>query len=169
MDRLTKGEKIVGIGALVLLIASFLSWAKVEFEGIAGVGGGSESFSAWSDAYGAYLKLGLITALLALILVGIRAAGTNMTMPLSTGMLYLIFSGITALTVLIATLMGPDDAGADAIPGIEVSRGLFMFVGLLAALAMAYGAWMHYQGEQSGATATMGGPTPPMTPPPPAS
>ena len=164
MDRLSKGEQIMGVSFLVLLILSFLKlWAKIEID-TGGLGfDGSQKFSAW-DAYGIIIKLGFLTALLALVLVGMRAGGVNMpNLPMPLGTIYLILAGITAVTVLLTLAVGPDEgAGGFGLVGIEISRGIGLFIGTALALAGAFGAYLHKQGEEPG-PALGGGPA---TPPP---
>ena len=162
MDRLSKGEQILGVSFLVLLILSFLKlWAKIEVDGGAfGVADASSKYSAW-DAYGPLIKLGFLTALIAVIIVGLRAAGVNMPqLPMPLGTIYLILAGITAVTVLLTLLVGPsEDAG---FLGIEVSRGIGLFIGTTLGLAGTFGAYLHKQGGEP-APELGGGPA---TPPP---
>jgi hypothetical protein len=53
-------------------------------------------------------------------------------------------------------LVGPDAEGADAIPGIDVDRGLLLYAGIVLGAAMTYGGYTAMQAE--GTTTT---PTPP--------
>ncbi len=170
ISRLTRGERILGISALLLLILSiFPLWAKYEVSG-GDLGFGieipdaSQRYSAWSAATPFTIKLALVFALLALILVAIRAAGTNVNLPVAPSMLYLTFAGAAAGLLLIGVIMGPE--GNDlSFGGFEISRGPLMFAGLLLGLAMAAGAWLHQQEEGSTAVTPMAG-GPPMVPPP---
>ena len=155
MDRLSKGEQIIGVSSLLLLVLSVLKfWAKVDAGEFGGLLAGDLKFSAWSGAFGFILKLGLFSAILALVLVGVRAGGVTLpTLPLPLGLLYLILTGITAVGLLLALLGGP-------VTGLE--RGVGLFIGTLLALAAAFGAYLHKQGEEPG-PALGGGPA---TPPP---
>lgn len=168
MNKLSQGEKIFGASALLLVVLSFIKfWAKVEVGGdlgdLGGVGGTVRG-NAW-DVLPGYGKIGLFLAILGIVFVLIRAAG-SVQMPVQAGLVYLILGGITALVMVLAAIVGPDDAGAGLF-GVEVSRGPLLFVGAILGLAMAYGGWTEYQA--GGGTATTGMGTPPSTPPPPAS
>jgi hypothetical protein len=171
-NRLTTGEKILGVSGLLLFILSFFKlWAKIEVNSqgvdLGGLASASQKFSAW-DAYGFLVKLGLICALVAAILVIARAAMANLTLPVPLGLVYLGLSGVTLLFVLLALLVGPDESGSGTFFGVsvEISRGIGLFIGTILAAAMAAGAWMHYQSEGSG-TPVVGTTVPPTQPPPP--
>jgi hypothetical protein len=152
LDRLSTGEKIVAGSGILIFILSFIPpWAKVSFLG------SSTSFNAW-DGYGFLIKLGILLALVAAILAILKAFGTNLSLPLSAGTLYLVLAAINALCLLLGVIIGP--AGDDVIPtGVEISRGLLLFVGFALALVQTYGAWAH-RGTEPAGTAT------PTTPPP---
>jgi hypothetical protein len=152
LDRLSTGEKIVAGSGILIFILSFIPpWAKVSFLGE------STSFNAW-DGYGFLIKLGILLALVAAILAIIRGFGTNLSLPLSAGTLYLVLAGINALCLLLGVIIGP--AGDDVIPtGVDISRGFLLFVGFALALVQTYGAWAHRGSEP--ATTTTGTATPP--------
>ena len=154
MDRLSKGEQIIGVSCVLLVILSVLKfWAKVDAGQFGGLIAADLKFSAWSEAYGFVLKLGLFSAILAIVLVGLRAGGVNMpSLPLPLGVIYLILTGITAVGILLALLAGP-------ATGTE--RGIGVFIGTLLALAAAFGAYLHKQGEEPGPALGGGSATPP--------
>ncbi len=100
MDRLTRGEQILGVSGLALLILSFIPlWAKYELntggldiEGVAG----SDRFGAWSEVMPGFVMFALILTILTLVVVAIRAAGTTQ-LPVPAGLVYLIGAGLVAL------------------------------------------------------------------------
>ena len=174
-NRLSRGEQILGVTSLVLIILSLIpGWAKVEFEGLAGEV--SESFNAWGgsndiplyDPYGITLSLAFILALACLVLVVIRAVGARVNMPLPWGLVYLALAGLAALLMLLNTLIGPDEVEGAGEAGVEISRGILLFLGLALTLGMAAGAFLHYSsGEtETTTTATPGAAGPPPTRPP---
>lgn len=167
LNKLTKGEQILGGSAIALLILSFLPlWAKFEVPEIAGFGG-STRFSAWSAAFGFLLKLALILTIIAVIFVVLRAVGTSLNLPVPAWQIYAGTAGLTLLLLLITVLTGPvGDQGS--FGGYEWSRGIAVFIAPLLGAGMAYGAYLHMQEE--GGTSTTGGSTGgTTTPPPPAS
>ena len=171
LNRLSKGEQILGGAAALLLVLSFVPfWAKYETPGIEGGGfdvpGASSRFHAWSAAFNFLTKLGLILAIIALVFVIAKAAGalTNTNLPAPEGLIYLGLAGVSFLLILLTLLIGPQEFGLGGT-SVEVSRGPLLFVGALLGAAMAFGAYLHMQ--ESG-TATTGTGVGPSTPPPPA-
>jgi hypothetical protein len=168
IKRLTRGEQILGVAAALLLILSFIPmWAKVEVSA-GDFGSSSESFTAW-DAYDFFpLKLGLLIALIAVIWVGVRAANVNVSWP--AGAVSLALGGLTLVLLLITILTGPAGGSGESFGGfgVEVSRGIFLWVGIACAAAMAYGGYLAWQESEAGTTSTYGGPAAPPPGPPPA-
>lgn len=165
LDRLTTGEKTLGISGLVLFLFSFFSlWAKFEAN-VAGVPGasGTVRYNAW-DGYGFHVKLAVLLGLVAAALVIARAADVKADIP--WGMVYLGVGGGSLVLMLIGILTGPAGSSGYEIAGssFEISRGLGLFIGTLLSAAMAAGAWMHYSGESSTTTTTP--PPTPQAPPP---
>jgi hypothetical protein len=175
MEKLSRGERIVLFASALLVVTSILPlWASYE----ATVRGGgidqssSESFTVWSDAYTFVPKLAILLALMALGLVIAKIVGANIKLPAATGVIYAAVGGVATLLLLVTVLFGPrefglEESGFEAF-GVEasfdVSRGLFLFLGLVLAAAIAVGGYLHMQEE--GETATTTGPAVP--PPPPA-
>ena len=170
MDRLSTGEKVVGGASLLLLILSFLPlWAKFEAE-FAGIDN-SQRFSGWSAASPFFAKLAFILALVALVLVIIRAMGTDVNLPVPFGLAYLGLGALATLLLLITLLTGPvGDQGTENVGGaeFEYSRGLAMLIGWIVAAAIAAGGYLHMQSESGSGTAAIppaggpaGGPTTP--------
>ena len=152
LDRLSTGEKLVAGSGILIFILSFIPpWAKVSFLG------SSTSFNAW-DGYGFLIKLGILLALVAAILAILKAFGTNLSLPLPAGTLYLVLAAINALCLLLGVIIGP--AGDEVIPsGVDIDRGMFLFVALALALVQTYGAFAHRGSEPADTAGT-------ATPPP---
>jgi hypothetical protein len=162
LNKLSKGERTLGISALALLVLSFLPlWAKFEAPDEF-FGGGSERYGAWSSAFGFLLKLALILTIIALVLVIMKAAGVAMSLPVPTWQIYAVAAGLTLLLLLITVLTGPrGDQGE--VAGFEWSRGLAVFIAPLLGAGMAFGAFQHMSEEGSAPTTTA---APPSAPPP---
>jgi hypothetical protein len=169
LDRLTSGEKLLGVSALGLYIFSFIPfWAKLEFEAP-----GTRSMdrvSAW-DGYGLGVKLALILAPVAVGLVAARAAGPRFHLPVSAwGLVYAGIGGLTLALMLFTALIGPDaPAWASTLPSgahVEISRGPGLFIGTLLAGTMAVGGYQHMQPEDAATAPHTTAPTasPPTTP-----
>jgi hypothetical protein len=157
INRLSSGEKIVlGASALLVVLSFVPAWASYPFG----------NFSAWSGAFGFLVKLALIVAILALVVTGLRASGTQLPdLPIGLGLLYVVLGGVATLGLLIGVLAGPSDGElgvlAEAV-GLDGSRGILLFLGVILAAAIAYGGYMHMQSE--GTTSALGDPSPPPPP-----
>ena len=167
MDRLSTGDKFVAGGGIVLLVLSFLKpWAESDvgqFGDIPGVG--DVEGSAWSEFYGFFpLKLALILAIVAVGIGLAKAAGVEVpTVPPIT---FVAVGGGILLLVLLTMLIGPRGSEIQ-FGGIGIERGLWLWVSIIPAAAMAWGGYMLMQEESTGApprTTSYGGEAPPPPP-----
>ena len=168
MDRLSKGERIVAISSALLVIFSlFPMWATYSFEGLGQ--NESEGANAWDpDAFNFMPKLAILLALAALLLVGIRASGKAISLPVDHGTIYMILGGLAFVLLLLTVIQGPkgieEIAGIQDIdvPGFEfdfdVSRGILLFGSLVLAGGIAFGGYLLKEG--GGIVAAPGGETP---------
>jgi hypothetical protein len=167
LDRLTQGEKLLGVSALWLYIISFIGfWAELEVETP-----GSRSLvrvTAW-DGYGLEVRLAFILALVAAGLVAARAVGFGL--PVAGGLVYVSIGGLTLLLMLLTAVIGPDESGwalYSFLPSdsqIEISRGVGLFVGTLLAGAMVAGGYQHMKSRDPAAPSDTGlTASPPTTP-----
>jgi len=168
MDRLSSGEKVAGGSAALLVLLSFFPlWAKFEAE-LEGFGGSSSRFSGWSAATPFLAKLAFILAIVALVLVIMRAAAVDVELPFPQGLSLAALGGAATLLLLITLLMGPvGDQGTTDFGGasFEYSRGLAMLIGWLVAAGIAAGGYLHMQEESATQTGTPLGGGPPAGPP----
>ena len=169
-SRLSSGEKIVGVcSGLLVLLSFFPLWAKYEYD-VAGFSD-SERYNAWSDAYSFLMKLAILLALTALVLVIVRAVGKNVNLPVNAGLIYVVLGGLSTLLLLLMVITGPKDLGDLGVTGLtsdqldlldaglEISRGIMLFIGTVIAAGILVGGYLHMQGETTG-------PATPTTPPP---
>lgn len=131
VSKLSIGSKVLGGSSVLLLIFSFFAWQKVCVFEIACV-----SASMWGGngaIVGTLAGIGLI-ALIAWEVVGVLGALGNLSLgqPPSKIAAYLGFA-VAALTIL------------KFIFALTESPAFGAFIGLLLALAVAYGAWMRFQ------------------------
>jgi hypothetical protein len=167
-SRLSQGEKIAAVcSGLLVLLSFFPLWAKyeVEFGGVSD----SERYSAWSDAFNFLSKLAILLALTVLVILVVKAVGKDIKLPVNTGLLYVVLGGLSSLLLLLLVITGPRDV--TEIPGVsgvdlsgfedafEVSRGIMLFIGLVLALGILVGGYMHMQNSPEE-------PAAPTTPPP---
>ena len=159
LNRLSKGERLAGIAAIVLFIASFIPmWASVGYEQ-EGNELLPEGFSAKTDlnawsGYGFTMTIALILALVVAGLVLARAAGAldNVQMPAPLGLVYAGAGALILLIMLFSILTGPEgDNEIDiGFGGAYVAeRGLLLFLGTLLAAGVAFGGFLHMREEGS--------------------
>jgi hypothetical protein len=141
MERPTRGEKIIVACGAVLLIASRLPlWAKYEIRDV------EEPVLArldiWSKAFSIIPKFGLFVVLIVLGVVLVRVV-VRASLPWPAGRIYLIGGALSAVSLLLTALIGPDEFGFANVPGFQMSRGPMLVVGWMLAAAMAYGGHLH--------------------------
>jgi hypothetical protein len=155
-SKLSVGDQIAAVSGVVLLIALFLPWygVDVDFAGVTG----SASASAWE-------ALGFIDILLflaALVAIGVPVAKATGSLPddVPGPLLVLVAGGVAVLLVLfrIIDLPTPDFGG-----GVDFSREWGIFLGLIAAVGVAYGGWR--ANEEAPAASTPAAAPPPDAPP----
>jgi hypothetical protein len=175
--RLSEGELIAGIAGLVLLIDLWLDWYGVK---VTAGGGLLKGFSigASANAWESFGLIDIILFLVALIAIGVallRALDRLPDMPWPPATIVTIAGGIAVLLILFRIIDTPVDT--HGVNGIDVSRKIGIWLGLLAAAAITYGGWRAMQeagasfgdfsgprrGAGAGVTADAGASTAPTT------
>jgi hypothetical protein len=182
VDKLSTGEKVAGISAVLLFIFMFFDWFSVEVSGGSGVFTASAvaGGSAW-DALEFIPIVLVVTILAALGVAALRLTDSTYEPPISANAVVSVLGGLSALLILYRIVETP---GGASIPGlsVDVSPTLGIFLGLLAAVGIAYGAYRAMQeegasfadvgdrlsgGSSPGPRAGSAPPPPSATPPPP--
>jgi hypothetical protein len=178
-DRLRTGELIAGVAGVALFIIMFLPWFGFDVGGAAediaesfGVSAPdistSVNFNAWESFDFIDLVL-LVTLIVAVGLATATAAARTVALPVAASALTAGLGILSTILVLYRIIDTPGDA----------DRKYGVFLGLIAAGAIAYGGWrsMQEEGTTFGDQADrlgdrVGGgddapPPPPAAPPPP--
>ncbi|GBC87247.1 hypothetical protein HRbin12_01250 [bacterium HR12] len=139
VSKLSMGSKVLGGSAILLLIFSFFAWQKVCVLEIA-----CASANMWGgngSVFGVLAGIGLL-ALIAWEAAGVAGVLGNLKLgqPASKIAAYLGFA-VAALTIL------------KFLFALTESPAFGAFIGLILALAVAYGAWMRFQEPAVGGTA----------------
>lgn len=152
LQQLSTPLKIAGGAGIVLFISLFLPWYSVSAEGL-GVEI-SESGNAWE----AFSLIDVLLFLAAIAAVGVAVAGAQNRMaalPVPASTLLLAVGGVAALLILYRLIDTPFDDVPDAV---DTGRSWGLFVGLIAAGAIAYaGKLLQDEGTSSGAPGAAGG------------
>ena len=133
MDKLrtlSKGTQItLGASVLLLIDSLFFNWYEVK--------GTSVGESMW---HGIGFLAGIV--LLAIIVwIGLRIAGVNVEVGISNSMITAGLAVLLLLLVLIRVLSKPGGGFA----GNFIERTIWLWIGLLLAIAVVAGAWMSMQ------------------------
>ncbi len=174
--RLTQGEKIAGVSAIALILIMFIfDWfgLKADVSGFTAEG----SRNAWGS-YGFIDIVLFITVAAAIGLALLSASQTEVGLPVAASAV-VAGLGILSVVLIIISIISPPDFGVDLSgTGIDHTRKIGVWLGLLAAIGVAYGGWRAMQEEGTsfgGQTDRFRGPdegpgaTPPPPPPPPPS
>ncbi len=177
VDKLSTGEKIAGVSAVLLFIFMFFDWFSVSVSGGSGIFSGSVGGgSAW-DAL-EFIPIILLIAIVAAIgVAALRLTETAFEPSISANAVVAVLGGLSVLLILFRIV---DTPGGGSVPGlsVDVSPALGIFLGLLAAIGIAYGGYRAMQEEgasfgeigdrlSSGGAPASPPPPPQQAPPPP--
>jgi hypothetical protein len=145
INKLSRGEQVISISGIVLVIFSFIKWYGLDLGGDLDIPGVDTSFSAngWDRT------LGMFAAIIAIVMVAQILASKfgNMDMPdlgsVTWGQVHLGLGALAALFVIICFF---DDGGAEKKFGL--------FISIVAALGLAAGGYLKFQEEKGGAPAS---------------
>ena len=159
-SKLSVGDQIAAVSGAVLLIALFLPWYGIDVSGVDVSG----SFSAW-EALG---FIDILLFLVSVVAIGVPVAKAAGSLPddIPGPLLVLAAGGLAVLLVLfrIVDLPTPDLGG-----GVDFSRKFGIFLGLIAAVGVAYGGWRANEEAPATSTPAAAPPPPPPAAPPAAS
>jgi len=143
-NRLSTGEKIAGVSAVLLFVFMFFDWFTVNISG----GEGLVSFSAGGSAWDVFSWIDLFLLLTVIVTVAvavIRLSDAIVEPPFSINAAVAILGGLSVLFVLYRIIDPPIDTGG--LPGVDVGRAIGVYLGLLASAGIAYGGYRAMQEE----------------------
>jgi hypothetical protein len=146
-NRLNTGELIAGIAGVVLLVDLWFDWYGVS---VSAAGGLLKGFSIGvsATAWEAFSVIDIILFLVALIAIAIAVLKATNRLPeigVPASTILTIAGGLALLLILYRTIDTPVDT--HGVQGIDVSRKLGLWLGLLSAAALTYGGWRAMQEE----------------------
>jgi hypothetical protein len=142
-DRLSTGEKIAGVSAILLFIFMFFDWFKVSASNelvSVSVGG-----SAW-DALDVIPIILLIAIVAAVGVAVLRLTDSDFEPSISMNSVVAIL-GIISVLLILYRIINPPDAD---FSGISVDPAVGIFLGLIAAAGIAFGGYKAMQEEGAG-------------------
>ena len=179
-DKLSTGEKVAAVSAILLFIFMFFTWFGVEVSGVGGFSGSvpGAGGSAW-DALDFIPIILMITIIAALAVAVLRLTDSTYEPPVSMNAVVAALGGLSVLLILFR-IIDPPSFGSFGGVSVDGTVEIGIFLGLIAAAGIAYGGYMAMkeEGASFGDTAdrlsggSSGGPSagpPPPPPPPPSS
>ncbi len=140
LNTLSLGEKLVAGGGVLMLIASFLPWYKIDF-GFAELGLGSVSRNGWQSPGALWSVLAVFIAV-AMAAAVLAPKFANMRLPAlgqyTWGQAHLVLGALVALFILLKLVNESS----------YLSFGFYL--GILAAAALAAGGYMLFTEEKTG-------------------
>jgi len=162
LNKLTIGDRVVAISAILFLIFMFFPWYGFDESGVSGNDNGFEYFLAgW---------LPLLLAIVMVVQIAITRFGSTALPrpgPLTWGQVHLAAGALAAVILLLRVLI-PSDIDNVFGGDFELDRKFGVFLAFLATLGLAAGGFLKTQ-EPETAGPPRGGPAggPPPPPPPP--
>jgi amino acid transporter len=146
-SRLTQGEKIAGISGVALILIMFIfKWFGLEAT-FPGFTAEAASQNAW-HAYGWFLVLVLlVTGFAAVGLALMKASQSDVGLPVAMSAIVAGLGVVALLIIVISILSPPNIAGVDLPEGVDKTRKIGVWLGLLAAIGVTYGGWRAMQEE----------------------
>jgi hypothetical protein len=147
LDRLSTGEKIAGVSAILLFVFMFFDWFGVEVSGVSGFSGSLPDASGnawdWLDFIPIVL---VITVIAALAMAALRLADSVAEPIVPMSVLVTVLGGISVLLILYR-IIDPPGGGETLGVEVDVTRKLGVFLGLIAAGLVTYGGYRTMQEE----------------------
>jgi hypothetical protein len=177
-DRLSTGEKVSAVSAILLFIFMFFDWFGVEVSGVPGFTGdvSGAGGSAWDalDVIPIFLMLAIVVAIGVAV---IRLTDADLEPPISLNAIVAALGGLAVLLILYRIIDQPGGGGDFGGVEVDVTLKLGIFLALVAAGGIAYGGYRAMQEEgmtfgdvgdrlsSGGDQPPAGGPPPPPPPP----
>lgn len=190
LDKLSTGEKVSAVSAILLFIFMLFDWFGAEVSGVPGFSGSVED--AGRSAWGAldFIPIFLMIAIVAAIGVAvIRLTDADLEPPVSLNTIVAVL-GDLAVILILYRIINPPGGGDFGGVSVDTTLKFGIFLSLASAIGIAYGGYSAMREEGmtfgdaadrlGGAGAGGGGPaagpppppssqTPPPPPPPPSS
>jgi hypothetical protein len=179
---LNRGEKIAGVAGILLILIMFIfDWFGLKVTG--GVGAFGVSAEGAKNAWGSYGFTDIIlfiTGLAAIGLALVAASDAEVGLPVALSAIVTAL-GVLSLILVIISIISPPDFGVNVSgTGIDHTRKIGVWLGLLSVIGVAVGGFLAMQEEgtsfggeadrfRGGGAGPGGGPgaSPPPPPPPP--
>lgn len=151
VNRLSAGEKIAGISGVALLLIMFIfKWfgLSANLGDFGGLGGSNAEVTrnAWGS-FGFIDIVLFVTLGAAIALAAIAASESRLNMPVALSAIVAGLGILSVVLIVISLISPPNFSGIDLPNGVDKTRKIGAFLGLIAAIGVAYGGYMAMQEE----------------------
>jgi hypothetical protein len=150
ISRLRRGERVVGVGAVLLFIFMFFfKWFGASVSG-AVPGGASISYGSSINAWHSLSNtrwLLLLTVVVALLLVVAAAGRRELNSPVAPSAVVAAVAGLTAIFVLYRIVDHPHASATFGAVSVSYGAKIGLYLGFVACLAIAYGGYLTMTAE----------------------
>jgi uncharacterized membrane protein YhaH (DUF805 family) len=175
LDKLSRGEKVSAVSAILLFVFMFFDWFGAKVSGVPGFSGTVDGAggSAWDalDVIPIFLMLAIVVAIGVAV---IRLTDADLEPPISLNAIVAALGGLAVLLILYRIIDPPGGGGSFGNVEVDITLKFGIFLGLIAAAGIAYGGYsaMREEGMTFGDAADRlsgggGGGQPPAGGPPP--
>jgi hypothetical protein len=136
VNRLSRGERIAGVAAVLLIVDMFLNWYSANLNSTLQAQADRFGIDTNADAWQVFSTTDIlifITAVAALVMVGMRVMGRSANLPVSVPLVVAVLGAFTTLVVLWRIINQP---GENEFVNVEYGA----YLGLLLLIALTYGA-----------------------------
>lgn len=145
LKKLNTSDKIIVGSGLVLFISYFLTWFSAEYEGGFGFTGSADASGSDVDFFWSTFPM-LIGLVLAGLVIASKLFDVKLPdLPVPWSQVFLGAGALAAILVVLKLIIGEDDEG---IPGLEINRGIGIFLAALAAIGLAVGGYLKFQAKE---------------------
>jgi hypothetical protein len=174
LTRLRTGEQIAAVAAIALFIIMFAAdWFGIK------AGGVEFTRDAWGS-YGFTDVILLLTVLAAIGLAYLSASGARVNLPVAASAIVTALGILSLILIIISIISPPNFAGVSLPEGVDKTRHVGVWLGLIATAVLTYGGYLAMQEEgttfgaqadrlRGGGGSGRRGPGAPPPPPPPSS
>ena len=148
LNKLSMGDKVIGVSGIALIIFSFFKWLGVKVE-VKGIVSASDAKGAWT------FTLTMIAVLIGIAMVAyVVLKLLDVKLPelggVTWGQVLLALGAIAFAFVLIKLIVGPSGVSTSGLAGYSVTktRKIGIFLGPIASAGLAYGGYLKFKEER---------------------
>jgi hypothetical protein len=142
LSRLRRGEQVAAGAAVLLFILMFFDWYSVSVSA-----GPFGDFSVGGSAWQAFDFLDIYLLIVILAAIGLAVLTATERSPALPVTMSVIVTGLAALGTVLVLYRLIDTPIGDVPDGVDVSRTIWAFLGLVAVGAIAYGGYLSMRDE----------------------